>query len=303
MKKKMYLLFAGVLAAALISCGSKKEAESTAVIESTTVAESTTAAESTAAEEETGNVTVDHSATVSEFFESNGIKNEPGSPDSMEKAYIPDNLEKAIIGQDDRVTINNTTAFPYSAIGLLHCTGKCGCSWQGSGFMVSRRMMMTAAHCLVCSEHHVLVRDMDIYFGYQNNNNYYYRYDGGSHIWAATDSPQANREADFGYVLFDQPVGDRVGAFGTAAVYDGELESSWLIASGYRDGVLKACYGLARKQGDNMFTIDADWVSGNSGGPIYNDNYYVVGIIVAHSDNPPTNYARRITPDLVNMVQ
>ena len=68
------------------------------------------------------------------------------------EAYIPQELEKTVFGRDDRVDIY-ASAYPYSAIANMVVKAQCGCSWSGTGFMISNNHMLTAAHCLVCTTH------------------------------------------------------------------------------------------------------------------------------------------------------
>lgn len=98
-------------------------------------------------------------------------------------------LSTHIIGNDDRVTIKNTMNYPYSAIGYIEATMTCGCNWTGTGFMVGRRGMLTAAHCLVCQKHGAYASYANFYFGLTPNSggfSYQYTYQGSYTFWVGT---------------------------------------------------------------------------------------------------------------------
>ena len=88
------------------------------------------------------------------------------------KPFIPDDLEKTVFGKDDSITVSNPASYPFSAIAYMEVTGKCGCDWTASGYMVGTDKMLTAAHCLFCTEHWEQAEKIIFYFGYKNRRNY-----------------------------------------------------------------------------------------------------------------------------------
>ena len=87
-------------------------------------------------------------------------------------------IEDAIFGNDGRVKVIKPYKYPFSTIANMVVTAKCGDSWCGTGFMVSRDRLLTAAHVLVCPRHNAWATHIDFYFGYQNKNKYLYHYRG-----------------------------------------------------------------------------------------------------------------------------
>ena len=56
---------------------------------------------------------------------------------------------RAILGNDNRWKVPDATATPYAAVGLVEVTYTNGWVSRGTGFMVSSKTMLTAAHNIV----------------------------------------------------------------------------------------------------------------------------------------------------------
>ena len=201
------------------------------------------------------------------------------------EAFVPEGIEKAVFGKDDRIVVN-PTKYPYSAIGMIYAKGKCGCSWQGSGFMVSKNIMLTAAHCLVCTDHSSWAKELTVYFGYKNKRNYTYKYNGKWTAWAGNlfMDKKYTTPNDWGIIKFGKNVGDKTGWFGTKVGLTKEhFEDVHLYyVAGYRDEVLRMAAGLdVRKSDDGFLAYQIDAVAGNSGGPVFDYDNYAVGIHIA----------------------
>ena len=227
-----------------------------------------------------------------EFIEDTGKSSDLLERESEEEAWIPDNLEKAIFGKDNRKTVKNTSQYPYSAIALMLVEGECGDCWNGTGFMVSSRCLLTAAHCLVCTKHGKWAKSIDFYFGYNNSRNYLYYYSGPWHAWAGDTFPNKyyRINSDYGVVKLYKDVGNITGWFGIK--WNASTSEKKLEVAGYRYGILKYARGKVKVLGNNHLTYKIDTVQGNSGGPIFDSSYYAYGINIAES--PKTNYGYRL---------
>ena len=213
-------------------------------------------------------------------------------------------LGGSIIGSDDRVTIWNTNQYPYSAIANMYMHYTCGCEGQGTGFMVGPSGLVTAAHCLVCTDHGKTADRLTFYFGYNTDGSCNYYYDGATRYWYGTDftRPDGSHgydtcDYDYGYVKFPERIGDVTGWFGVT-VKSGSSIDGWYEVAGYRQGYLKTDSDQVKQYNDKQIIHYADMLSGNSGCPIFTSDYYVVAINVA--DTKTENYGRRITTDVFN---
>lgn len=217
--------------------------------------------------------------------------------------YVPEELEKTVFGSDDRTTIKNTNKFPYCAIAYLKVKGKCGCNWTGSGFMVGKSGMVTAAHCLVCKVHNQWVKGMTMYFGYRSDKNYLYRYNEQFTYWYGTNPYSTGRYSevnDYAYIKLNKNVGDKVGNFGIRYARPSQDGQVYNLA-GYRNGVLKESNGRVTVIDDKLLKYGIDTEPGNSGCPVFDDEYYAVGINV--SQNDLYNFAHRFPADLVREME
>lgn len=213
--------------------------------------------------------------------------------------YSPEGMEKAVFGKDDRTTIHQPGVYPYSAIAYLNVKGKCGCGWTGSGFMVGKSSMATAAHCLICHEHNAWAAEITMFFGYRSNKNYTYCYTGGTTYWCGSN-PFATgsyiSEDDYAYLKLEQPVGDHVGWFGVRHA-DASQHGQTFTVAGYRNGVLKSSSGRVDVCSDKLLSYQTDTEPGYSGCPVFDSEYYAVAINVSHDNS--NNYARRFTANVV----
>jgi len=222
--------------------------------------------------------------------------------------FIPEGLDKAVVGKDDRTTITNTFSYPFSAISYLECEGKCGCEWTGSGFMIGKDVMLTAAHCLVCTDHGQPVKYLTAYFGYKSPKNYGLKYAEGTRFWVGTMFKKSDgsygydyqgMEWDYAYVKLKKNVGDTTGWFGFRTHEDKDFQKTPCCVTGYRHGVLKMDYGWTYPTDSEYlmhFTIDTQPC--NSGCPVYDYDYYALGINVAEDYYGEYNVGRRITSRL-----
>lgn len=221
--------------------------------------------------------------------------------------FVPENLlpeedeaNKAVIGADNRSNVN-PAKYPYSAICYMEINGKCGHSWTGTGFMIDPDWMLTAGHCMVCTEHDQWADSMTLYFGYRSKSDYLYRYNGQWSAWANNDlfNTDSFGDNDYAYVKLYKNVGDTTGWFGMRyGMSDAEYEAEWFNVAGYRNGKIKTSIGYAEPYSTNRILHYADTEPGYSGCPVFDDAYYAVAINTAHFLDNSANIGRRITTQL-----
>lgn len=219
--------------------------------------------------------------------------------------YIPSSVEnKQIIGKDNRTAVKNPNKYPYSAIAYMEIERNCGCGEaSGTGFLIGPDVLLTAAHCMICKEHGAPPKSVTIYFGYKSHRNYAYKYTKGATFWYGTDF-QGNEiyhsDWDYAYLKLRERIGDEVGWFGIAARNDNEIAERTYEIAGYPSGKLMSGTGVVEAYGCYEVVTDIDTVPGNSGSPIFDEAYYVVGILTHHSKlDKGVNFRRRISNNLL----
>ena len=238
--------------------------------------------------------------------DSSGISAEELQPVRSEP-FVPEGLARAIIGEDDRVAVPKPEVYPYSTIARIEVTGACGHTWDGTGFMIGRNFLLTAAHCLFCPEHRMGAEKAVFCFGYRNRRNCMLRYEGEWTAFVGTDFAsgydQGAMAEDWCFVRFEENIGEETGWLGFNTPEDGELNSRIYKAVGYRKEELKYALGAAAAYDARLFTCPADTIQGNSGGPYLFEDQYADGIIVAEDRRNQLNIGRRLTPEIWSLMR
>lgn len=207
-----------------------------------------------------------------------------------------------VFGRDDRIVIDNTEDYPFCAVAYMDMHYKCGCAGTGSGFMVERNKLMTAAHCMVCTTHSEWADDITFYFGYKDDRHYSYKYAGRWYAFVGNTFPgrEYTTNEDWAVVKFYENIGDTVGWFGFYYNIPNEnIINKSMLLLGYRDGILKISEGNVTAGPGSLLQYRIDMLPGNSGGPVFflEDGIpYVAAINIAESSQ--TNYGFRITREI-----
>ncbi|MBO4459033.1 MAG: S-layer homology domain-containing protein [Clostridiales bacterium] len=213
---------------------------------------------------------------------------------------------EAIIGKDNRSKISDPTKFPYSAIARLEFVYPCGCSRFSTGFMISDYTMLASRAYEYCDKHNNLFKTVKSKFGYSysSGEENYLLY---SNNWASyyTTDPYTD-DSNYMYIEFESPVGSLVGHFGIKAFENKALDGKTFKVGGYsvdNKQPLKIASGkVSVCSGENywMLKYNADTVSGNGGGPLFDDKNYVAGIHIGGSAKDKYNYSQRITQGIMD---
>lgn len=205
-------------------------------------------------------------------------------------------LALPLVSQAATFDTSHATAYTYSRF-------SCGCTMGGSGAMVGRYGFLTAAHNLYCHLHGQPLKTCDFYFGAKSVNSCWYKYDGKFTYWAYDTFRNGYDSAnDIGFVIFETPVGDETGWFGTWAGTDSEMDQEFThVLSHDANRHLQSLFEV-------QYVYDANqlyWkglINGTSGGPVYlweegYDYPWVVGVYTSYDENG-NSYARRLTLDV-----
>jgi glutamyl endopeptidase len=204
-----------------------------------------------------------------------------GLPNIGELSY---GTPRRIIGTDDRVQINNTNTYPWSAIVSLLIETSSG-NYIGTGFLIGPKTVATCGHCVYIhprdssstaewatritvmpGRNDSLSAPNNLPFGSVAAPRSALRTVNG---WINGGKP----EYDYGAILLETELGRRTGWFGFGAYNDSQLLAMTANLSGYpgdKGG------GTQWFHGSNVTSVDArevfyttDMMGGHSGSPVF----------------------------------
>ena len=208
--------------------------------------------------------------------------------------YIPEELDRTIFGKDNRARVINPSNYPYCCMAKIVVTAKCGHSWYGTGFMVGKNKMLTAAHCMYCYKCSSPAKTATFYFGYNaKNGKYYYKTSSSVTFYVGTKFTGRDYTVvnDYAVIKFKSNVGTKTGWLGIRWNYAANKKSFNL--AGYHAGILKKQKGKVYVLNNTHLKYTLDTQGGSSGGPLYDDDKYSVAINIA--ENSSYNMAHRLT--------
>ena len=231
------------------------------------------------------------------------------TPESDEGSLVS---AHAVVGEDDRVRITDTTAFPWRAIAYLELhydsTAEVG---QCTGTFIGPDAVLTAAHCLWDRERGWVDR-VRVVPG-KNGREEPFGSEWASGFWvpAAWIDEEQPALRDWGVVaLPDYSLGQRVGWLPLPVLEDAELIAPGFEVAivGYHgdvkpDGSLWGQFadGLVAVQDSNLL-YDIDATQGSSGSAVLGTNHRVVGIHAYGLDlgeSEGYNFGSRVTTRVV----
>ena len=215
-----------------------------------------------------------------------------------------------VIGSDGRTLVTSVNSNPYNRIACLIIKWTDGTVSQGTGFMISSKYMLTAAHCVYNTDLGASAKSITAYFG-ANGATYSKSVGASSWSWCSSYPSDTSAKNDWGCIeLSSEP---NRGYFSIGYTTTATLESSTLTICGYPgdkavvsssatvNGKMRYMYmmsGTPSNVGTYVIDYKMDTYNGQSGAPVYNSSYVVYGI---HNKGYSTyNQSRRLTSALVN---
>ncbi len=182
-------------------------------------------------------------------------------------------------GADQRLAVTSN-AYPWSALGYLE---NIGCS----GPMVSKNLVLTAAHCVIDPATKKLRTDLNHFLPNMVNGSSAYQ-SQIVHVWWGTNDPDNYRADDWAIMLLKENLGDTVGWWG---IFGNGDNYSTVSVAGYSGDFMEGRTAGAHFGCNVRSPVNTDFIlhdchtsRGSSGGPMFvmeNNAAMIVGINVA----------------------
>jgi len=232
-------------------------------------------------------------------------------PDVGEASFGPPPPQpETVHGPDNRVQINNTTEYPWSAIASLLITARDNSTWIGTGWFVSPKTLITAGHCVYIKGSQVPGRD-----GWVRSIKVMAGRNGDSLPFDVVTSTvfksvpgwtnSGDENFDYGAIILPVPLGETVGVFGIAVYPDDELAQSIVNVAGYPGDKPSGTQWYDRRKVASInarkLYYDIDTAGGQSGAPVFRaeDDGTRIGVAVHAYGGASTNSGTRINSEVL----
>lgn len=236
---------------------------------------------------------------------------------SITAAFTTDDInevEEAIIGEDDQYRVTDVFSLPYNAVVHLELHFGHGIG-DASGVMIGPDLVLTVAHNVYSRSNQewaskVLVTPMkngeEAPYGIYTSTQFYInsQYPGSS--------GPLRRQTDIAILKLENPVAEGVGYLPVSTELS---ENERVQVAGYpadsdsKYGYMYTAFGETYDITEKTFTHFADTERGNSGSAILNSANEVVGVQSSSNYDYITpvsgteNFSRRVTPDVLEMIE
>ena len=209
---------------------------------------------------------------------------------------------REIIGTDDRVRVNPTTVYPYSAIAFIRVLWPDFSTTLGTAWMVSNKIAITAAHCIYNSAFGGSPINIEIVPAKNGpflwNNPYGQTLSCTSSAVSSEYAFNTDSEYDWGIINIGTNYGSQTGTIGYGYYSDNELLNQPVTISGYPGDSDKVYYqykstGYISSLYNGHLYYTNDTTGGQSGSPILSSSNIAYGL---HTNGGSVyNYGVRFT--------
>lgn len=225
----------------------------------------------------------------------------------LAQAEGQESVLEIVIGADDRVRVTNVTAFPWRVICSLQITAQDGSRWIGTGWLIGRRTLITAGHCVYIHDRGGWASRIEVIPGRNAADRPFGSFMATSFRSVLGWTQKQLRTHDYAAIILpeDCTYGDQLGYFGLANLSDAALSNKTVNLSGYPGDKPPGTQWFHSRQLSSVtptvLTYEIDTAGGQSGAPVWqlrNGQRHAVAI---HTNGSPTgNSATRINTVVYN---
>ncbi len=150
---------------------------------------------------------------------------------------------KILIGSEGR-ELADTSQYPYSAIGLITFDDQAGNSYQCTGSMVGKNVVLTNAHCVWDTSSGVFYRNHKFQAGFQVLASKQNAAAQATKLVVAKAYQKGDESIDFAFLVLDKNVGEQTGWLGTTDMKARWYRSDRFYVSGYGTNYTKVPAGI-----------------------------------------------------------
>ena len=222
----------------------------------------------------------------------------------------PPPLAETVHGPDNRVKINNTSAYPWRVHASLLITAADNSQWIGTGWFIGPHTLITAGHVVYIKNSGVPGRDgwvkrIQVMPGRNGSTLPYGSVTSTSFRSVTGWTSSGDQNYDYGAILLPNNLGNTVGWFGFGVYSDADLKASMANISGYPGDKPSGTQWYDARRVDSVGArkvyYDIDTFGGQSGSAVYriiNGGRY--GVAVHAYGGATTNSGTRITSPVFN---
>lgn len=209
-----------------------------------------------------------------------------------------DARHRVIIGDDDREEVL-TSNYPYNCICLLEIIADSGKKYFGTGFLISKRCVITAGHCVYIDKK--WVRSIKVSPGAKGNSRPFGTKKANKFRSVKGWTKRHDANFDYGAIILpDNTIYQNVQSY----IGYGIINQKKIVElSGYPIDKSKTQWksnGYIKKISPYRIYYDLDTIKGHSGSPLYYKkglNRIVIGV---HSFGQNPNYSIRLNQEIMN---